>query len=107
MNALGGFTLKRARRVGWFESVILKNCEVIVTNVVGVRFFVKKDKESNGMAPVYVRITVDGRSVDVSVKRRVTTNNWDTARECLLGTRQDAKQFNSYLETIRTDLTNI
>ncbi|HZY78643.1 MAG TPA: site-specific integrase [Cyclobacteriaceae bacterium] len=79
----------------------------MVTNVLAVRFFVKRDKESNGIAPVYVRISVDGRSVDVSVKRRVMTSNWDNARECVLGTRQEAKQFNSCLETIRTDLTNI
>jgi integrase/recombinase XerD len=87
--------------------VILKNCDVMVTNVLAVRFFVKRDKESNGMAPVYVRISADGRSVDVSVKRRVATSNWDCARESLIGTRQESKQFNSYLETIRTDLTNI
>jgi len=79
----------------------------MVTNVLAVRFFVKRDKESNGMVPVYVRISVDGRSVDVSVKRRVMTSNWDCARESLMGTRSEAKQFNSYLETIRTDLTNI
>ena len=47
----------------------------MMTNVLAVRFFVKKDKESNGLAPVYVRISVDGRSVDVSVKRRVATSN--------------------------------
>lgn len=79
----------------------------MMTNVLAVRFFVKRDKESNGMAPVYVRISIDGRSVDVSVKRKVMTSNWDCARESLMGTRAEAKQFNSYLETIRTDLTNI
>ncbi|MEI9917629.1 MAG: Arm DNA-binding domain-containing protein [Bacteroidota bacterium] len=79
----------------------------MMTNVLAVRFFVKRDKESNGMTPVYVRIGVDGRTVDVSVKRRVDAGAWDMSRGCLSGTRPDVKQFNAYLDRIRTDLTNI
>lgn len=79
----------------------------MMTNVLAVRFFVKRDKESNGLVPVFVRIGVDGRTVDVSVKRRVDVNTWDTLRGCLIGTRPDVKQFNAYLDRIRTDLTNI
>lgn len=79
----------------------------MMTNVLAVRFFVKRDKESNGMAPVYVRIGVDGRTVDVSVKRRVDVGAWDTLRGCVSGSRPYVKQFNAYLDRIRTDLTNI
>lgn len=79
----------------------------MMTNVLAVRFFVKRDKESHGMTPVYVRIGVDGRTVDVSVKRRIDARSWDMSRECLSGTRPDVKQFNAYLDRIRTDLTNI
>lgn len=78
-----------------------------MTNVLAVRFFVKRDKESNGMTPVYVRIGVDGRTVDVSVKRRVDASSWDMSRGYLSGTRPEVRQFNAYLDRIRTDLTNI
>lgn len=77
------------------------------TNILAVRFFLKRDKETHGMAPVFVRIGVAGRNVDVSVKRRVETSTWDSLRGCLVGTRPDVKQFNAYLDRIRTDLTNI
>jgi hypothetical protein len=41
------------------------------TNILSVRFFVKKYKAKNNRVPIYVRITLDGKSVDASLKREI------------------------------------
>ncbi len=66
-------------------------------------------KGSVGAKPDFVFQTNEQlfQTVDVFVKRRVDASAWDMSRECLSGTRSDVKQFNAYLDRIRTDLTNI
>lgn len=47
------------------------------TNSFSLNFFIKKDKASKGNAPIYVRITVNGKFVDMSLKRRVKMDTWE------------------------------
>ncbi|WP_255651004.1 hypothetical protein [Cesiribacter sp. SM1] len=37
-------------------------------NTFGISFFIKKYKLKGDLAPVYARITVDGKSLDLSLK---------------------------------------
>ncbi len=46
------------------------------TNILSVRFFVKKYKAKNNLVLIYVRITVDGRSADASLKREIDLESW-------------------------------
>ena len=40
-------------------------------------FFLKKDKESNGTAPLYAKVTIDGTPARLSTKRRLAIKDWN------------------------------
>ncbi|MBC7399428.1 MAG: site-specific integrase, partial [Mucilaginibacter sp.] len=47
------------------------------TNSFSHNFFLKKDKASKGNAPLYVRVTVNRKFVDISLKRRIKISSWN------------------------------
>ena len=74
------------------------------SNTFSITFFVKKYRTYDGKAPVYVRITVDSKRIDLSIKRKVDIDRWDEDRGTAKGNRQDVKTLNAYLEQIRNQL---
>ena len=70
-------------------------------NTFGISFFVKKYKAKNGLAPIYARITVKGKYLDVSLKRKVELDNWDERSGTTKGRKSEAHQLNQYLEQVR------
>ena len=74
------------------------------SNTFSITFFVKKYRTSDGKAPIYVRITVDSKRIDLSIKRKVAIDRWDEGRGLAKGNRQDVKTLNAYLEQIRNQL---
>ena len=71
------------------------------SNTFGISFFVKKYKAKNDLAPVYARITVKGKYLDVSLKRKVELSNWDERSGTTKGRKSEAHQLNQYLEQVR------
>jgi len=53
---------------------------------------------------VYLRITVDGISKEVSLKRTWSADRWDQASGKATGTKEDAKILNVYLDTLRNEV---
>jgi len=47
------------------------------TNTFGIQFIIRKNKAKEDLAPIYVRITVDARRVEISLKRWINPNEWD------------------------------
>jgi len=76
------------------------------TNIVGIRFFIKKYKAKDNCAPVYARITVSGRSADISLKRQVEMRSWNMKIGKVKGNGEEAKSFNNFLDQIRAEITN-
>jgi hypothetical protein len=74
------------------------------TTILSIRFFVKRYKIKSNRVPIYVRITINGVSVDVSLKRIIALNNWNASTQTVMGARQEAKLFNSYLEEVRAEI---
>ena len=46
-------------------------------NTFGVVFYLKKYKANRGKSPIYARITVDGKRVDISIKRSIEDKFWN------------------------------
>jgi hypothetical protein len=68
----------------------------------GLSFFLKKQKHyDNGDGHVYVRITVDGQSIDFSTKRRCNKKDWNVRSGRLIGKDESTMAFNTYLDTFR------
>jgi integrase/recombinase XerD len=74
------------------------------TNTFGIVFYLRKYKGKDGKAPIYVRITVDGKRTDVSLKKDILTNNWNDAKGMAKGKSEEIRTLNTYLEQVRSRL---
>ncbi|WP_029292882.1 site-specific integrase [Chryseobacterium hispalense] len=64
-------------------------------------FFIKKNKiRTNGTAPIYLRITIDGKMADITAKRYIDPKKWDNKAHRALGNSIEAKTLNVYLKTL-------
>jgi site-specific recombinase XerD len=64
-------------------------------------FFIKKNKiRTNGTAPIYLRITIDGKMADITAKRYIDPKKWDNKAHKALGNSIEAKTLNVYLKTL-------
>jgi len=64
-------------------------------------FYVKRSKtNAEGLAPVYLRITVDGVRIEISSKRYINADKWNTNGQKLTGNNEDTKSINAYLKTL-------
>ena len=64
-------------------------------------FFIKKNKiRTNGTAPIYLRITIDGKAADIAAKRYIDPQKWDVKAHKAVGNSQEAKTLNVYLKTL-------
>lgn len=61
----------------------------------------------NGTAPVYLRITIDGQRIEVSSKRSVDPDKWNTAGQKLNGNTEDVKAINAYLKTLEHEVYEV
>jgi hypothetical protein len=62
-------------------------------------FFIKKNKiRTNGTAPIYLRITIDGKAAEIAAKRYIDPKKWDNKAHKGVGNSQEAKILNSILK---------
>lgn len=67
-------------------------------------FWVNTSRLNNNQVPVYARVTVNGKRVNISLKRKVILSEWDSAKSKLKGSNQEAKLFNRFLEQVRSQI---
>jgi len=68
-------------------------------------FFIKKNKiRTNGTAPIYLRITVDGRAAEIAAKRYIDPKKWDNKAQKAVGNGQEAKTLNAYLKILEQEV---
>jgi site-specific recombinase XerD len=71
----------------------------------GLLFYVKRAKiDSNGKAPIYVRITVDGIRSELSIKRSVEIERWNTEAGKVKGNSEEVKSINTYIDVVRNKI---
>ena len=70
-------------------------------------FYVKKAKvNSAGEAPIYLRITIDGKISEISTKRIVNPLKWNSAMQKISGSSEESKSLNFYLKTFEQKVYN-
>ena len=74
-------------------------------NTFGIVFYLRKYKEKDGKAPLYARITVDGKRTDIALKRKIPIANWNEVKGMAKGRSEEISSLNTYLERIRGRLT--
>ena len=77
-------------------------------STLNVLFCIKKHKLlKSGEAPIFVRITIDGRRQEIMIKRSIPAEQWNQAKECSKGKDRTAKELNHYLDTVRAKILQI
>jgi len=64
-------------------------------------FFVKRCKViSNGTAPIYLRITIDGKLTELAVKRYILPDKWNSQAQKVNGNSEEIRAINAYLKAV-------
>lgn len=74
------------------------------TSTFGIVFWADASRLKNGQAPLYTRITVNGKRVTISLKRKVSLAEWDGHKGRVKGTNQQARIVNNYLDEVYNSL---
>ncbi|MBZ4190730.1 site-specific integrase [Niabella beijingensis] len=71
---------------------------------IGLLFFLKKPKNYKKGSPkdLYLKVTVDGIPRELSCKRKWDPHRWSPKANKAIGAKEDAKELNNYLDTLRT-----
>lgn len=72
----------------------------------GLTFFLKTPKKRVNLRLIYVRITVDSVSKEASTKRKWELSRWDQKKERAIGTKEDAKTLNFFLDSFVNGILN-
>lgn len=67
----------------------------------GLNFFLKTHHKGSNLRYIYLRITVDGRKKEASTKRKWEASRWNQKIEKAIGTKEDAKSLNFFLDSIK------
>lgn len=71
------------------------------TNTFGITFIARNPKIPDRPFLIYARITVNGRRIEISVKRTIHPDNWNIAKGMAKGKTPEIRQLNTYLEQIK------
>tara|TARA_R110002050_G_scaffold71771_5_gene154368 strand:- start:1361 stop:2596 length:1236 start_codon:yes stop_codon:yes gene_type:complete len=65
------------------------------------------DVDKNGNAPIYLRITVNGKRSEFSIKRKVLLTKWNSEAGKVRGTTADVRELNRYMDAIKVKVHKI
>jgi site-specific recombinase XerD len=99
LHCFSVFSIFLHRRVA--VSLTFKNF-VMKRATFSILFFIKRQRLlKNGEAPICMRITVNGKHVETSVKRSIRPELWDVTKNKCKGSSEQSKSINDYLDSIR------
>ena len=71
-------------------------------------FFLQKNKISqDGRAPIYMRITVNGKRSQISIGRKIEVSKWNKQAGKVIGRTAEFRDLNRYLDNIRNKVYSI
>jgi site-specific recombinase XerD len=77
-----------------------------VKNTFSILFWINKSKVKNGEAPIWARVTVDGARVEISIKRSINPENWNSEKGQAKGTKEEMRTLNNYIDQVRLQILN-
>lgn len=77
------------------------------SSTFSILFWVYAKRAINNKANIYVRITLDGQRVNISLKRKVDITSWDEKLQRATGRGKDARILNQYLNEVQTKIQRI
>jgi len=75
---------------------------------ITLHFYAKSTKaNANGLLPIYVRLTVDGKRLEFSTKKFVEKTKWSNELSKMKGTTEEARSINSYLDLMKSKVLDV
>lgn len=65
-------------------------------------YFKKPKKYAKNVLPIYMRITVGCKRTEFSTQRKWDPSRWSAEAERAIGTKEDARSLNAYLDTLQS-----
>ncbi len=73
-----------------------------------ILFFLQRNKVTkDGKAPIYLRITVNGKRSQISIKRKVAVEKWNSEAGKVIGKSMEVRELNRYLNSIENKIFKI
>jgi site-specific recombinase XerD len=72
----------------------------------GTFYFLRKSKsrKEDSIYQIYVKITIDGESTEISLKEEIEKKYWDSKRGLAIGKSDNMKRLNTHLEEVRSNI---
>lgn len=72
---------------------------------LSILFYAKRAKTTtDGLVPIYLRVTVNGERIELSTKRYTQPGKWSIEGNCMKGNSAESKAVNSYLDTLKAKI---
>ena len=72
---------------------------------ISILFLLKRTKsKTEGLAPIYLRVTIDGKRIEVSTKRYVEVSKWSVPAGKMKATTEEARSVNAYLDMLKNQV---
>ena len=72
---------------------------------VSILFYAKKAKAAaNGLVPIYARITINGKRIELSTNRFVEISKWSTEAGKMKGSSEEARSINNHLDLLKSQI---
>ncbi len=79
-----------------------------MNHTFSIIFYLKKDlRSSSKKAPIFLRITVDGKRAELSTKRTIDPKKWDVKAGKVKGNREEARVINEHLSNLEHKVLKI
>lgn len=72
-----------------------------------ISFIIRKKKKQPKLALIYARITVNGKSLEISLKRTIPVDKWNQAASKLSGSSSESRQINKLIDETKAQLYKI
>ena len=69
-----------------------------------IHFWLNLSKRNGDSAPIYARITVDGKRAEISLKRQTSVTSWDTKSKKTISRTPEGRALNTYLDQVYAKL---
>jgi integrase/recombinase XerD len=73
-------------------------------NTFGIQFILRMNRSKNESAPIYARISVNSKRIEISLKRSIKIENWNNLKGQAKGSTSETKALNTYLDQVRNRL---
>jgi hypothetical protein len=72
--------------------------------IYSIRFVIKRGKSKNGKSPVVCRITVNGKRVEIAMKKSIEPTKWSAALGRAKGNSEEARVINTHIDLTTNEI---